>query len=165
MKKKEIQKRVLHNGEMIKFDDFTWDKKKRIFSSKLNGIVLEFSEINFSTINVGNYSTIKAGLESTIKSGFHSMIYAGSDSKIKTGSKSIIKTCDSSTIYAGEKSVCVRSDIFEFFKIPTNKKIKINEWLKRGYTFIENHTIKIDGKELKLSNDSYNELKEFFKNN
>jgi hypothetical protein len=41
-----------------------------------------------------------------------------------------------------------------------NKKIKLNDYQIKGYTFInDEHVIIIDDKEIKLSEESYNNLK------
>jgi len=135
--KKEIQKRVLLNGKKLALSKFNWDEKTNTFSSNQGNLVVDFSNINHSTINTwsnstinagynstidagsnstinaGSYSTIKAEYDSTIKAGFDSTIKAGSHSTIKAGSHSTINTRSYSTITVGENCVIINRDYFQ----------------------------------------------------
>jgi hypothetical protein len=55
--------------------------------------------------------------------------------------------------------VIVRRDMFEVIEPKKGQTIKLNDYKVKGYNVINEHVITIDGKEIKLSEESFNELK------
>lgn len=110
MTKKEIQKRVTRKGEPIPLKDFKWDEKTKTFSSELDRLSIDFSDVHNCVLNVRNHNTIKAYYSVTINAGYHNVIDAGHcatintwhSTTIKTGDYSIINTGDQATIKAGD---------------------------------------------------------------
>jgi len=112
---------VTKNGKDIDKSLYAFDGI--IFSSKENGLVLDFSDKNYITFDTRSNCTFKTGI----------------------------------------KSVIVRRDIFEVITLKEGGNIKLNRYYIPGYTKINNHKIVIDGKEITLSEESYNHLKESLK--
>jgi hypothetical protein len=55
--------------------------------------------------------------------------------------------------------VIVRRDMFEVIEPKKGQIIKFNDSSTKGYTIVNEHIITIDGKDIKLSEESFNELK------
>jgi non-homologous end joining protein Ku len=49
--------------------------------------------------------------------------------------------------------------VFEVIEPKAGQTIKLNEYIVKGYTIVNEHIITIDGKEIKISEESFNELK------
>ena len=109
MNKKEVQKRVLQNGEPLALSRFSWDEETRTFPSKENNLVIDFKGINYCSVKTGSNSTVKTGLHSTVitgwgstvTTGWESTVITGLDSTVTTGSYSIVKTGSDSTVRTG----------------------------------------------------------------
>jgi hypothetical protein len=57
----------------------------------------------------------------------------------------------------------VRRDVFEVIQLEKGKTIKLNGYKVAGFTYInEKHIISIDGKEVELSQESYENLQKLF---
>lgn len=69
MKKIEVQQRVLQNGRPLDLDKFEWDEKTKTFSSKENGLVLDFSGISYCTFTTGSDCTFNTGSDCTFTTG------------------------------------------------------------------------------------------------
>jgi hypothetical protein len=117
MDKEEVQRRVLKDGKPLALSKFNWDEETKTFSSKVSGLVMDFSGIAL-TINAGSGSTINAGPYSTINAGSGSTIKARSDSTINAGSGSTIKA-------GGENIVVVNRNVFEVIQPNKGDKIQI----------------------------------------
>jgi hypothetical protein len=78
----------------------------------------------------------------------------------KTGFYCTFKTGSECTFNTSENCVAIRYDVTGIIELPNRKTIKLNGYEIPGYTVVEpTHTITIDGKEITLSNESFNELK------
>jgi hypothetical protein len=64
---------------------YDWDKKTKIFSSKEDGLVLDFTGIDGVTFNTGSYCTFKTGHECTFNTGPSCTFKTSSDCTFKTG--------------------------------------------------------------------------------
>ena len=126
---------VTQNGKPLNTSLYTWDEKTRTFSTKENGLVLDFTGIDDCTFDTGYNCTFKTGYNCTFK----------------TGSRCTFKT--------GDYCVVVRRDVHEIIELQENQKIKLNCLKKKGYEVINEHKIIIDDKEIMLSEESFNELK------
>lgn len=49
--------------------------------------------------------------------------------------------------------------MYEIIEIPEDTQIKLNEYGVKGYKLLNQHKITIDGKEIQLSEKSFEELK------
>jgi hypothetical protein len=137
MKKTEVQQRVLQNGKPLDLDKFSWDEATKTFSTLEDSLVLDFAYIDYCTITTGSRCTIKTGYNCTLKTGYNCTITTGDNSTITTSNCCTITTGDNSTITAGDYCVCVRRDVFEFFQIPVNTKIRLNDFGVKGYEILE----------------------------
>ena len=99
--KEEIQKRVLHNGEIIDINNFTWDEKTRTFSSRLNNLVFDFNNIDSCTFDTGYSCTFKTGGYCTFNTGSSCTFDTGGSCTFKTGYYCTFKTGDSCTFNTG----------------------------------------------------------------
>jgi hypothetical protein len=173
MTKEDVQKRVLWNGKVLPLNKFEWDRFDKIFKSKIKGLIIDFSGIDGVTFKTGSNCILKTGDYCNIHAGWDCMFHTGSNCNFKTGNYCNFNTsygcifnagCNSIFETNGENCIIIRYDIHEIVEVPVNKKIKLNGFQQKGYTILNNdHTIIIDGKEIKLSEESYNNLKEQFK--
>ena len=69
MNKKDIQKLVLYRGDIISIDDFSWDEENKIFSSGLDGLDINFSDIDGCTFDTGAYCTFITGSDCNFDTG------------------------------------------------------------------------------------------------
>jgi len=131
---------VTKNGVELNKDLYTIDDKNRIFSSQENGLVLDFSSTSNYTFKVLHNCDFKTKHNCTFETGAN---------------------C---TFETKEDCVVIRRDIFEVIKLKKDQKIKLNEIFVRGYKIIKNtKIIIIDGKEIEISLESYNNFKKQFK--
>ena len=136
-----IQFSVTKDGKP--FHDYTWDEETKTFSSSEDDLVLDFSNIHGVTFTTGDGCTFKTG----------------DDCTFTTGSGCTFKTGPGCTFKTGKRCVVVRRGIFEVIQLPEDTEVRLNDNCK-GYHKVNNHTIIIDGKEIKVSEDSYQKLKE-----
>ncbi len=74
MNKKEIQKRVLKNGEQLDLDKFEWDETSKTFSSSEYNLVIDFNGINYCTFKTGSGCTFDTSHGCTFKTGEKSVV-------------------------------------------------------------------------------------------
>ena len=91
--KEEIQKRVLKAGNPLDLNLFKWNEETRTFSSKENGLVLDFSDLNNCHFNTGSgcYFNTRQGCT----------FFAGSDCIFVTGSSCYFNTGFNCTFITG----------------------------------------------------------------
>ena len=92
MTKKEVQKRVLRDGEPLSLDKFEWDEKTNAFSSGEDYLVLDFEGIDYCTFNTGPNCTFKTGYNCTFYTGYNCTFYTGPNCTFYTGSDCTFKT-------------------------------------------------------------------------
>ena len=156
MTKKEVQKRVLKNGEPLSLDLFEWDEKTNTFSSDEYYLVLDFLSVSDCTFNTGSDCTFNTDYNCTFNTGynctFNTSSYCtfdtGSDCTFDTGSDCTFKTGSDCTFKTGYKCVVVRRDVYEVIELKGKIKIKLNECGVKGFTVLEEkvETIKIGDK-------------------
>lgn len=76
--KEHVQQRVLLNGKPIDLDRFSWDELTKTFSSVVNGLFIDFINVDGCTIICGGNCTIKCGNDRTIICGTNCTINCGS---------------------------------------------------------------------------------------
>ena len=60
MKKEYVQKRItLNDDATLPLDCFSWDGQNRVFSSRWDGLVIDFSDVDNCTVKVGDNCIIK----------------------------------------------------------------------------------------------------------
>ncbi len=176
--------KVTQNGNILDKNKYNWDPETRTFSTTENNLVLDFSELNGCTFKTGSNCTFKTGFNCTFKTesdcifrtgfnctfstGYNCIFKTGSGCIFKTGfnctfdtgSDCIFKTGSGCTFDTGEKCVCIRRDVFEIIEIPNGQKIKLNGFEIPGFEIINPiRKIKIDNKEIEISESSFHELK------
>ena len=67
--KKEIQQRVLQNGEPLLLSKFSWDEETRTFSSVENNLIFDFTGISDCTFNTGSGCTFNTDWDCTFNTG------------------------------------------------------------------------------------------------
>ena len=117
MTKQQVQQRVLQNGKPLDLDKFEWDEKTNTFSSEEDYLVIDFSDIS--------YCTFKTGFSCTFNTGSYCTFKTGSDCTFKTG----------------EQCVVVRRDVYEVIELEENKEIRLNEYGKKGFTYIDDDEV------------------------
>ena len=144
MTKQEVSQRVLQNGKPLNLDKFIWDEKTNTFSSSEDGLVIDFKEINDCTFKTGWCCTFKTGSYCTFDTGPGCTFDTGVGCMFDTGAQSVI----------------VRRDVYEVIELDGTKQIKLNDYEVKGYTVINGKKkITIDGKDIEISEESFNELK------
>jgi hypothetical protein len=190
---------VTKDGKVLDPSLYTWDENTKTFSTKENGLVLDFTGVNRVTFNTRSYCTFNTGDSCTFNTGYSCTFNAGFDCTFKTGSECIFntgsccvfntysdctfntdsycifdtgysctfntgsscafKTSSDCTFEVGDNCCLIRLDVKGVTKIPTGKKIKLNESGIAGYTIIEEKKeisscdgkiVEIDGKKYKL---------------
>ena len=112
------------------------------------------------TFDTGDSCTFDTGSNCTFNTGHNCIFDTGRSCTFDTGDSCTFDTGDSCTFTCGEKCVCIRRDIYEVIEIPENKTIKLNEYGVKGYSFqLQKRKIVIDGKEIEMSEESYQNLK------
>ena len=91
--KKDIQQRVLQHGKPLPLSKFSWDENTNTFISNEDNLVIDFRNIDYSTVMTGNYSTVNTGDDSTVTTG--------DSSTVTTKYRSTVTTGDHSTVTAG----------------------------------------------------------------
>jgi hypothetical protein len=84
MTKEEVQSRVSFNDLSLPLEDFDWDKKARVFSSKINGLMLDFKDVNGVTFNTGDDCMFKTGNDCTFTTDSGCTFTTGSGCKFTT---------------------------------------------------------------------------------
>ena len=131
------------------------------------------------TFKTGPCCTFKTGCDCTFKTSSYCTFDTEHDCTFTTYSNCTFKTgngctfkveedCTFDTGYGceftvGDNCVIVRRDIFEIIQPEPGVAIKLNEFEVKGYKVVEKkHIIRIDGKEVELSEESFNNLKKQF---
>ena len=152
MNKKEVQQRVLQNGKPLDLKKFKWDKESLTFSTTEEGLVIDFKGIDNCTFKTGDDCTFKTGSYCTFDTGFGCTFKTGDSCTFDTGSNCTFDTKD--------WCVVVRRDVYEIIELKKGQKIKLNGFEVKGYSVITpKHIIKINDKEIELSEESYQNLK------
>jgi len=163
---------VTQLGEELSTKKYNWDEETRTFSTTENNLVLNFSGIDRltfktgynCTFNTGSDCTFNTGSSCTFKTGYGCTFNTEYGCTFNTGSGCTFKTGYGCTFTCKKKCVCVRRDIFEIIEVPIGQKIKLNDGKIPGFVLINpERTITIDGKEIKLSEESYQSFKKQFK--
>jgi hypothetical protein len=152
MNKKEVQQRVLQNGKPLDLDKFEWDEKAGVFSTTEGNLVLDFKEIDNIALSTGSDCTFDTGSDCTFDTG--------SDCTFDTGPDCTFDTGPDCTFDTGSSCVVVRRDIYEVIELEEGKPIKLSGAKVKGFTYTNNHKITIDGKDIEISEESYEKLKE-----
>jgi hypothetical protein len=101
MTKEEVQSRVSFNDLSLPLKDFDWDEENRIFSSRVNGLVLDFKDINGVTFNTGDDCMFKTGNDCTFTTDSGCTFTTGSGCKFTTGNNCTFNTDDNCTFNTG----------------------------------------------------------------
>jgi hypothetical protein len=120
--------------------------------------VLDFDGIDYCTFITGWGSTFITGWGSTFRTGYGCTFITGSDCNFITGrgctfrtgsdcnfitlSGCTFKTSSGCIFTTGSDCVCIRRDVFEFFEIPAETKIQLNESGVKGFRVLEAKKLK-----------------------
>jgi hypothetical protein len=113
MNKIQVQKRVLHLGEMISLDNFSWDEDTNIFSSKLDDLVIDFNKISYCTFNTGYNCTFKTGSYCTFKTGYDCVIVRRDIFEVIISQNDSIKL-----LPYGQKGYIIKKENESFYHFP-----------------------------------------------
>ena len=164
---------VTRSGIKLDISRYNWNEETRIFSTNENddNLVLDFRNWDGVIFRTGNSCIFKTGdycifdtgsnctfdtfSSCTFRTGPYCTFHTGSDCTFHTGSD-----C---TFLTGSNCVAIRYDVNGIIYIPDEKIIKLNGDGIPGFTIIEppktKHKIMIDGKEIEISEESFNALK------
>ena len=137
------------------------------------GSYCTFNTSSYCNFNTGSYCnfdtgpccTFKTGFRCTFKTDFRCTFKTGSRCTFKTGSRCTFDTDYNCTFKTDPECVIVRRDVFEVIQVPKNTTIKLNDYRVKGYEIIKDtktktKTITIDGKEIEISVENFENLKE-----
>ena len=122
---------ITKNGKPLDKKLYTFDEETKTFSSNENNLVLDFSDIEGCTFDTGFGCTFKTGFGCTFKTGFD---------------------CTFKTSY---DCVVVRRDIYEVIELKENQKIKLNGYVIKGFTILDNEPVKTNPKEITIDGAVY----------
>ena len=166
---------VTQFGKELDNSKYTWNEENKIFSTKENNLVLDFSYYNGVAFRTGFFCTFKTSHHCTFETLDNCVFYTGDCCKFHTHACCVFKTGSFCEFYTGAKcafytaencifktgSSCsiIRVDVEGVIEIP-NKAIELNGRSISGYTeFTKIEEIKkandgkiavIDGKKYKL---------------
>jgi hypothetical protein len=172
---------VTRNGWALNPSLYNWDEKTKTFSSKENGLVLDFTDVYGVTFNTGHSCTFKTGSVCTFKTDSHCTFdtghscvfdtghyctfntdsycafYTGPYCTFETGSDCTFKTNYNCTFEVGDNCFMTRFDVKGVTEIPTGKKIKLNGQEIAGYAVIEEkkETPTCNGKVVEIEGKKY----------
>ena len=175
MTKQEVQKRVLQNGEMLPLDKFEWDEKTNTFSSNEDSLVLDFKDIDDCTFktgsdcifdtwsnctfDTGSYCTFDTWSNCTFDTGSYCTFNVEFNCTFKTEDNCTFDTGSDCTFKTGDRCVVVRRDIYEIIETEKDKKIKLNSWNTKGFTYVDEENDKEVLSRIKEIKDELKELK------
>ena len=162
MTKKEIQSRVLQNGEPLSLDKFEWDEKTNTFSSSEDNLVLDFNNIDYCTFRTGFGCTFKTGYDCTFDTGSGCTFDTIFGCTFKTGANCTFNTGANCTFNTGSDCVVVRRDIYEVIELVEGQKIKLNRYKIKGFEVIEFEVIEDEDEtvDIRISKKSLQALKD-----
>ena len=135
---------VTRNGVALDPSLYSWDEKTKTFSTNEDGLVIDF----------------RGWDRVTFRTGDDCIFTTGDDCIFTTGDYCTFKTGSRCTFDTGSECVIVRRDVFEVIQPEPKVTIKLNEYGIKGYKVVEKkHVITVDGKEIELSEDSFESLK------
>ena len=112
------------------------------------------------TFNTGPDCMFNNTAYCTFDTGSYCKFYTGSNCTFNTESDCTFDTGSDCTFNTGTKCVIVRRDVFEVIQPQPNTIIKLNGANTPGFKDVpKEHVITIDGREIRLSEESFNELK------
>ena len=122
---------VTQNGKELDKSKYNWDENNKVFSTKEDNLVLDFSDYFGVTFRTGYSCTFNTGSYCTFKTGY------------------------SCTFKTGDNCFVTRYDVKGVIEIPEKKTIKLNGYGISGYTEIkevscEGKVVEIEGKKYKL---------------
>ena len=157
------------------YDDVTFDTGPHCtFKTGSNCVFNTISCCTFKTgpgctFKTGSHCTFKTGPGCTFDTGSSCIFDTGPGCTFDTGSSCIFDTGPGCTFDTGSRctfdtgssSVIIRRDEFEVITLEEGGHIKLNEFRVKGYTHIKDtKTITIDGKDIEISLESFEALKE-----
>ena len=140
MTKKDIQKRVLKDGEPLALSKFCWDSKTRTFSSTESGLVLDFRGINNCTFKTGYNCTFNTGYNCTFKTGFNCTFKTGGGCTFDTGCDCTFDTGYNCTFKTWGGCVVVRRDVYEVIELVPEKTTVLCPCDIKGYVVDEKYS-------------------------
>ena len=172
MNKREVQQRVLKNGKPLPLDQFTWDEKTFTFSSGIDGLVLDFTNLSGGTFKTGSgctfttgssctfttsYNcTFTTGYNCTFTTGYNCTFKTDSDCTFTTGPYCTFKTGYNCTFTTGEDSVIVRRDMFEIIQPEPNVTLQLAPYSIPGY--VSNGIYSVTGKPSIVADEILSEI-------
>jgi len=109
MNKQEVQQRVLKDGKPLPLDQFTWDEKTFTFSSGIDSLVLDFTNLSGGTFKTGSgctfttdsNCTFMTSYNCTFKTAWNCTFKTDSDCTFTTGSSCTFTTSYNCTFTTG----------------------------------------------------------------
>ena len=168
---------VTQFGRELSKNKYTWNEETRTFSTNENNLVLDFfgiEEVNFNTghdctfitshnctFKTGSGCTFDTGHNCTFDTGSSCFFDTSHNCTFKTGSYCNFKTGHDCTFNSVHNCVIIRRNVFEIIQVPENNTNELNQYQIKGFEIIKDtKTITIDGKEIEISVENFENLKE-----
>ena len=148
MTKQEIQQRVFQNGKPLPLSKFTWDEDTKTFSSKESDLTLDFNDMVSCVFNTGSYCVFNTGYGCTFRTSLGCVFNTSFNCTFEAGFDCVFNT--------GSYCVVVRRDVYEVIELEEGKKIKLNGFGIKGFTYVESDKVEIiiEGKTKTISRKS-----------
>ena len=154
---------VTKNGKELDPSLYTWNEATRHFATDESGLVLDFSNMYGVMFNTGGSCVFKTGDFCAFKTGDGCTFDAGDRCAFKTGSDCMFNTRYGCAFKTGVGCVVVRRDVHEVIELEEGKAIKLNGFNVKGFEYIKDtKTITVDNKEIEISTEAYEALKQQF---
>jgi hypothetical protein len=185
----EMNYSITRNGKQLDPSKYTIDTVNRVFTSSVNGLVLDFNglhgwtfDTSFNCTFITGYSctfktssnctfdtgygcTFDTGYGCTFKTSYGCTFDTGEVCTFDTGYGCTFDTGSSCTFKTDKHCVVVRRDVYEVIEVPLNTTIKLNDYGTKGFTEVKDTiTVTIDGNSREISKDAYNTIKGLFNN-
>ena len=149
---------VTQHGKELDKSKYVWDENNKVFSTKEDNLVLDFSDYDGITFNTNHSCIFSTGDNCTFNTEGFCVFMTGSNCTFNTNLNCTFNTGDSCTFNTGRNCFVTRYDVNGAIEIPVNKVIRLNEARVSGYNEIKKNkenncdgkVIVIDGKKYKL---------------
>ena len=136
---------ITKNEKIVNPSSYSWNEDTKTFTSKLNNLVLDFSNSKNCTFVTGFECTFTTGSNCTFKTGDNCTFVTGWSCTFKTGSgcnftttyRCIFKTGSDCTFNTGYDCVVIRRDIYEVIELEESLTTKLNEYGIKGFEILE----------------------------
>jgi hypothetical protein len=139
MNKRDVQKRVLKNGRPLPLYYFEWDEETKTFSSRIGGLVIDFTKVNSCSFDISSRCFVKTGNMCKIDSADDCVLDTEHECILDVGNYCTLDVGTSCTLCVGEACVVISRDNsrFQILDLEPWKKFKTAPQGMKGFSPVE----------------------------